>query len=1436
MEAEIKQHITDRKVIRSKITKANNSLKFAISQNDYTKSKAVYEQLCSLFNDEYFPIHDAIIELLSDETEDLSAYATVNNMTAQQHFDSVSAVFTQAVTDFSKFSKEFLCREMESSVKLPLELANQTIQELDGFLQSQSVSVNKLLLDNASSRVANLTSLHDQLMSRESSSDYSAIVDRLSSSILTISSKVNQVQSKCISESAPQHVSFSASSSHSQSTPQTPSGSNTPRDSDSHGTPLVVVSGQGNGHSDKTLTATMLADGNNHSSTSAHTHVSYRSSMAGKYKKPEPPKFSGKWNDWSEFQARWQHYASVEFDNDFERASALKLAVNGNAFHTIKPVPLGDVNAYQDMWSRLESVYSDVSLSVQAVYDDQCKLKPVKDNDAFGIVCFANDVEVLYDRLRQIKVEGREERYFKLPVDERLRPFTHFMSFLADKRSLNIRKAERQSNGSSKSKYSSDRKSVRSMNAEGSGSKSNDSPMPQSKDIHCVIHKDSSSHRTANCSQFKILAVSEKYDALKSVHACFHCFSSLHQRNACSDKTVCTHCGSVFHHQLLCRKGSSSKNPKSSDENAKSKAVSCAHSNIKSNGTILAICRIRPSNNRSKSVTVFFDGGSDSSFITHRAAKRMGAHRGKPVSLELTKIGGSSCEVESCVYTIEVVDDGNEKIEFSAYGLDSLTSPVCQLDHSVVSELFPSYDLSLLDRGKEVDVLLGSDWFGFHPKTERANAGKHLFIMEGVFGPCLVGSHPRLHDSTTKNSILVNATVTRVVKPVQNVVRLKACAARVTASPVVEDFVNGEGLGIEVNPRCGGCKCGKCPASGHSYSFKEEQELCMIRDNLQFDDQLGAWKTSYPWIVDPGTLPDNYSAALATLARTERTLSKDKAWATVYHDQIMDMVERGVARKLSVDEVQSWSGPHFYISHLAVNNPKSQTTPVRIVFNSSQSFQGVSLNSALAKGPDSYINNLLGILLRWRENPQVVVGDIRKMYNSVYIDEVAQHCHRFLWRNLESDRPPDVFVIQRVNMGDRPAGAISTEAVYKTAAMFQTEYPRVSDLLVHSTYVDDIIDSVSTKQDAIQLATDTSLVLSKAGFKVKAWHFSGEAHARVEATVPIDSTESSVENVRVLGVQWNPVDDDICFTPSINFSTKRKGVYVAKDLTAVDIPQGIPLILTRRQVLEQTMKLFDPFGILSPFSVLAKIYLRETWSTKLGWDDALPEILREKWVSFFKQLCDVASLKYDRCLSPDGAVGKPVLIILSDGSEQAYGCAAYIRWVLSDGSIWCRLILAKCRIAPVNRISIPQMELNGAVVSRRVRSVVEAECRFSFDKVFHLVDSETILSMINKLSTKFKVYEGVRIGEIQASTDGKMHEWHWISGELNVSDWLTRGRSPEDISPSSIWWKGPSFLYQPIEKWSIKKVDQLGNMANLPGENKCVNTCAASAPVVSFLD
>ena len=212
------------------------------------------------------------------------------------------------------------------------------------------------------------------------------------------------------------------------------------------------------------------------------------------------------------------------------------------------------------------------------------------------------------------------------------------------------------------------------------------------------------------------------------------------------------------------------------------------------------------------------------------------------------------------------------------------------------------------------------------------------------------------------------------------------------------------------------------------------------------------------------------------------------------------------------------------------------------------------------------------------------------------------------------------------------------------------------------------------------------------------------------------------------------------------------------------------------------------------FTLLAKIYLREIWSRKLDWDTPLSSDLTSKWVSFFTTLFQLEHLRFPRRLRPEDAVGRPWLIILSDGSDLAYGYAAYIRWSLQSGLYWCRLIMAKCHIAPVNKLSTPQIELNAAVLSKRGRRVIESEMRFDFERVLQLVDSETVLSMIHKTSTRFKVYEGVRIGEIQAATDGDLSSWAWISGEDNTADWLTRGRLPDQLGEDSHWWNGPPIL------------------------------------------
>ena len=126
----------------------------------------------------------------------------------------------------------------------------------------------------------------------------------------------------------------------------------------------------------------------------------------------------------------------------------------------------------------------------------------------------------------------------------------------------------------------------------------------------------------------------------------------------------------------------------------------------------------------------------------------------------------------------------------------------------------------------------------------------------------------------------------------------------------------------------------------------------------------------------------------------------------VYHKQIETTIERGVARRLTKKEIEDYDGPVSYISYHEIFKPESKTTPCRIVFNSSANFRGHVLNEYYAKGSDM-LNNLLGVLLRFREEPVVMIGDIEKMFHSIDIPLLDQMTHRFLWRDLDERREPD---------------------------------------------------------------------------------------------------------------------------------------------------------------------------------------------------------------------------------------------------------------------------------------------------------------------------------------------------------------------------------------------------------------------------------------------
>ena len=125
------------------------------------------------------------------------------------------------------------------------------------------------------------------------------------------------------------------------------------------------------------------------------------------------------------------------------------------------------------------------------------------------------------------------------------------------------------------------------------------------------------------------------------------------------------------------------------------------------------------------------------------------------------------------------------------------------------------------------------------------------------------------------------------------------------------------------------------------------------------------------------------------------------------------------------------------------------------------------------------------------------------------------------------------------------------------------------------------------------------------------------------------------------------------------------------------------------------------------------------------------------------------------------------------------------------------------------------MELNGAVVGNRVKNFLINETNLHFEKVYHLVDSSTVLGYVHKECGNFHPYEGIRIAEIHLSNqfvNGRLDNWAWVSGDLNPADWCTKPRSADKVAFDRFWQEGPAFLREEEDMWPIKqtyKTDRL---------------------------
>ena len=628
---------------------------------------------------------------------------------------------------------------------------------------------------------------------------------------------------------------------------------------------------------------------------------------------------------------------------------------------------------------------------------------------------------------------------------------------------------------------------------------------------------------------------------------------------------------------------------------------------------------------------------------------------------------------------------------------------------------------------------------------------------------------------------------------------VKCCAA--LTCPMDEDsFFRAESLGTVVEPQCGGCRCNHCPIPGSQFSFKEQREFNTIQKLLFYDMEKKRWFTSYPFKCDRSVLPRNDKSAFKQLHSLEKSLLKNPALASEYCQQIQNMLDRGAAKVLSKEELNQWEGDYHYLPIVGV---KTKGKPFRVCFDFARKQCGApSFNDCLYKGPDRYVNNLLTVILGFRNGRVGCVADISKFHNQVHLVEEDVHMQRFLWRNMQTEEEPKVYCATSNAFGATPANCIATCALRNSADKYANVYPIESEEIKRQIYIDDELTAANGMEEALEKTRRWDEITAHASMPNKGWTFSGDD----SSDVPI-GCELGVD--KVLGLAWDPKSDDFLYHVKLKVKL-QKSIEVIEITSVEELLKYRESILTRRMLQSNIMSIFDPLGNLLPVTMQSRLLMRESYTCPkpLGWDDQLPEDQGDRWIEFLSALLSLGELRFPRSLWPDQeVVGLPILIVFSDGALLAYGTAAYIRWELKSGGFWVRLIMAKCKIAPKNILSVNRMELNGAAMNDRVKNFILKDTNMKFEQVFQFVDSSTVLGYLHKEGGVYKPYEGIRVSEIQSRNvfeNGHLKGWAWVAGSDNPADLCTKPRQVKDLKPGSFWQKASGFLELEIAKWPIK--------------------------------
>ena len=85
--------------------------------------------------------------------------------------------------------------------------------------------------------------------------------------------------------------------------------------------------------------------------------------------------------------------------------------------------------------------------------------------------------------------------------------------------------------------------------------------------------------------------------------------------------------------------------------------------------------------------------------------------------------------------------------------------------------------------------------------------------------------------------------------------------------------------------------------------------------------------------------------------------------------------------------------------------------------------------------------------------------------------------------------------------------------------------------------------------------------------------------------------------------------------------------------------------------------------------------------------------------------------------------------------------------------------------------------------------------------IFAWTDSTIVLSWLRGNPRRFKPFVGNRVTEVMELV--LPDRWQHVPGVSNPADWASRGLYPSELIRHDLWWKGPSWMYDPPSNWPV---------------------------------